>query len=303
MSLSLQAPCIDQLHLYVGREIVSQVRISDVYSVPDANSAFMTEFEIDDASGFIRGKMGPHRITLDRAYSCPFDAFVQGLIVQAGTVLEWQIMRLEPLEPRHVRCASAMLRQRWCPEPARKSLLAMVNFEKSLKGALRTFMREVIQDPEVGENFLTCRASDKHHHSYSGGLLVQSTDLLEQAKAFARQLPPREPLAAEVAQLGYLLHDLGKLRSVGAQERACPDNPLRHPVSTLTILDPHLHALQHNDPDAAAGLRRIFDALATPRDQTLALAQAQVVRPCRATSANVANNRISIIEKRHAQKY
>lgn len=266
MSLTLQAPCIDQLHLHVGREVVSQMRVSKVYSNPDMKGGWITVFEIDDASGFIKGRTEAHPISDVRAYTCPFDALVQGRIVQAGDDLECQIIRVEPLDPRNVLCASALLRQRWCPVPARASLLALVKFEKSLQGSLRTFVREVIQDPEVGENLLTCRASAKHHHSFSGGLLVHSTDLFEQARALATQLLPDEPMAPALTQLGYLLHDLGKLRSVGALERPWPDKLVRHEISTLMILEPFLHELKQKDPDAAAGLLYILDYVATPRE-------------------------------------
>lgn len=75
---------------------------------------------------------------------------------------------------------------------------------------------------------------------------------------------PNDPLAAPMAQLGYLLHDLGKLRSLGERGRPVDPFVLRHETMTVELLAPHLARLDGQDRELGLGLRYVLEYLATP---------------------------------------
>lgn len=146
-------------------------------------------------------------------------------------------------------------------QPAHDRLIA---FEEGLPEPLRGFLRRVLLDPRIGLPLLTCRASNSHHHSIMGGLLIHSTAMLDVAAQVAAAALPRDPLGAPMAQLGFFLHDLGKLRSVGDATRPSDPFVLRHETMTLDLLFPHLAWLDTQDREISLGLRYILEYVATP---------------------------------------
>ncbi|EQD58610.1 metal dependent phosphohydrolase [mine drainage metagenome] len=129
---------------------------------------------------------------------------------------------------------------------------------------LSGFLRSVLLDPAIGLPFLRCRASVSHHHADVGGLLMHSTGLLDQAAELTRTIIPHDAWSPHLAQLGYLLHDLGKLRTVGELRRPRHARVVPHEFVTIELLAPHLRWLEQRDLDLATALRHLFSYLATP---------------------------------------
>lgn len=75
---------------------------------------------------------------------------------------------------------------------------------------LRTFVSDVILQPDVALKFLTCPASLKYHHNYPGGLLDHS---IEVASNFAATKPEKS-IQYDLAVVAGLLHDIGKTRTL-----------------------------------------------------------------------------------------
>lgn len=175
-----------------------------------------------------------------------------------------KLQSLAGLESAAVIRATDLLPRHRCPEAALPAFESLVKLETSLPEPLAGFLREVLLDPVIGIPFLRCRASVRHHHAEIGGLLTHSTELLDVAEAVARFVLPTDVWSPHLAKLGYLLHDLGKLRSVGELRR--PDYALtvRHEVVTIEMMAPHLRWLERRDPRLAVGMRAVFDYLATP---------------------------------------
>lgn len=175
-----------------------------------------------------------------------------------------KVLCLTGLEPEQVACAAALLPHRRCPDAAVGALNRLIAFECELPDPLDGFLRQVLLDPSIGLPLLRCRASVDHHHAYVGGLLVHSTEYLDVAAELARRALPEDSWAPHIARLGCLLHDLGKLRSVGESHRGQYGLVTPHELLTIEILAPHLAWLDRRSPELTAGLRHVLGYVATP---------------------------------------
>lgn len=172
---------------------------------------------------------------------------------------------LTGLQPSQVACAAALLPRRRCPDAAIEGLHSLIALECDLPDPLDGFLRQVLLDPNIGIPLLRCRASVDHHHAHVGGLLMHCTEYLDLAAEHARKALPEDSWAPHIARLGYLLHDIGKLRSVGEFRRGKYGLVTPHEMFTIEILAPHLAWLDRRSPDLAAGLRHVLGYVATPR--------------------------------------
>ncbi len=88
--------------------------------------------------------------------------------------------------------------------------------------------------------------------------------MLDLAQEITRRIIPDDNWSSYLAQLGYLLHDLGKLQSVGELRRPRYGLVVPHEVMTIEMLTPHLRSLEQRAPDLAVALRHLFAHMATP---------------------------------------
>lgn len=168
------------------------------------------------------------------------------------------------LEPHEVENAATLLPAETCPVIARPALAKLADFVGALEPAvLRAFLNRVLLDPRVSDSLTTCKGSQTHHHRQVGGLLVHSIEVMEIAGNMAgSQLNPVE---RAITQVAALLHDLGKLRTVGSGVvRPVHYLVTSHEAQTGRILDPHLEWLRARAPDIATGLDYTLDFLARP---------------------------------------
>ncbi|WP_281783335.1 hypothetical protein [Sinimarinibacterium flocculans] len=265
MSELLLSPCIHELVEHSGKEIVAQFRISGCQAWSRSHHQRGAKLLLEDASGVTAAAV-PARFVAELMQGQPEFVLVSADVVMFDGRPLLNVNSLEVLQPAELFSGAALLPYRRCPAVARQALAELIAFEQSLPDALQHFLRDVLADSRIGLPLLDCRASVSHHHSFQGGLLVHSMQLLGEAGRLASTALPNEPLAAPVTQLGYLLHDLGKIRSVGTAQRPWPGNDIQHEVSTLMLLDPHLQTLHARDPAAAAALAYILGYVATPRE-------------------------------------
>lgn len=195
---------------------------------------------------------------------------------------------IRELAPQEVGNAAAMLPHDRCPPRARVALGRLVDFVQHLEPEpLRGFMNQVFLDPQIACEFITCKGSQRHHHSEPGGLLVHSIEVMDIATGMAgRRLDALELAITEVAAV---LHDLGKLRAVGSGSvRPIHHLLASHEIQTLRMLDPHIEWLRARAPDIAAGLDYTLGFLAQPaplRGQAKFLAGDLVVAADRMSAA------------------
>ncbi len=219
---------------------------------------------LEDVTGRITAFSWPERRPYVRLPPVPSAVAVQARVQIFDGKVQFKLHSLEAIAADQVDLAAALLPRRRCPEAAHAALDRLVALERDLPVPLNGFLRKVLLDPEIGIPFLRCRASVRHHHAYPGGLLVHSTEQLELAASIVRVVLPEDVWAPHVARLGYLLHDIGKVRSVGETRRAEHGLVLRHETIGSDLLAPHLRWLEHRDGELAIALRYVFEHLALP---------------------------------------
>lgn len=223
------------------------------------------QLTLEDATGRVTGFVWPEA----RPYvACPAN-LPAPVTVRAGVQCyhdqpQLRIHSLAGLSNSEVSSATALLPRLRCPEGARPALDRLAQLERELPSPLDGFLRGVLLDPQVTLPFLTCRASVNHHHSSQGGLLVHSTAMLDAVRDQTRQALPDDEWAPYLCQLGYLLHDLGKVRSVGTIRRPQYALVVPHEQLTLYLLGPHLRWLELRNNELALGLLYVLTYLARP---------------------------------------
>jgi len=220
---------------------------------------------LEDADGRMTGCIWPEHRHMTELPSLHSVVSVTGSVVPLGDRPHLSIERLKPATVDDITYATDLLPRQRCPEKALAALDALAAFERTLPAPLAGFLKRVLLDPAIGLPFLRCRASVSHHHAFVGGLLAHSTQLLDTAAVLARTVLPDDPTAPAMTQLGLLLHDLGKLRTVGETRRPHGALVVPHEFITTELLVPHLRWLEHQNPALALGLRYLLSYLATPK--------------------------------------
>lgn len=141
------------------------------------------------------------------------------------------------------------------------------DLEDELPEPLRLFLGRVLLDPSIGPGFKTCRASAAHHHSNVGGLLEHSFDNLDMIGTIVQRTLPRDTLSVGIAKVAYVVHDIGKLWTVGTKKRPWMHKAMAHEHANLLMLAPHLAWLSEVFPEAWLGLTSILSYLAIPAPQ------------------------------------
>lgn len=169
------------------------------------------------------------------------------------------------IEDVEVINAAQLLPRSACPECALSALRSVAELVDSLSSPnLRRFLNRVLLDGRIGRPLLTCRASQTHHHADPGGLLVHSVEVMESCTT-SLACSKMSALELDITRIAALLHDIGKVRTVGSgRVRPVHCKLVRHETQTNRLLEPHLEWLRTRDPSAAAGLDYIFDFLAQP---------------------------------------
>lgn len=219
---------------------------------------------LEDATGRATGFVWPEsRGTVDLPPLFTPVSTLSGIQLFDGKP-QLRVQCLSADSPDGVIQATKLLPRRRCPTPVQVAFDRLTKLECALPAPLKEYLRRALLDPAIGMPFLRCRASVNHHHAYPGGLLVHSTESLDLIERAARLVLPFDPYAPHLAQLGYLFHDLGKLRSVGESMHPAYGLAVRHELMTIELLAPHLGWLEQQSLELAVGLRSVFDYLATP---------------------------------------
>lgn len=176
---------------------------------------------------------------------------------------------LQPLSEDLVDNGAALLPREQCPELARAALDRLVALNDTLEPPpLRDFLTRVLLDPAIGIPFMRARAAPQYHHAYPGGLLVHSTEMLTLAAKLAKRAEPSFPLASGIIQLGYLLHDLGKVDTTCESGFRLLGALVPHADQSLMRIGQHISWLSTKWPEGAAWLSAILSYCAKkPKDR------------------------------------
>jgi len=119
---------------------------------------------------------------------------------------------------------------------------------------LREFILNVLRNDSMALPFISLPASQKHHHSYAGGLLEHSLECAEFVIRATGCMHEHDELAACAA----LLHDIGKTKTLNRTSRNLIGALLGHDLLTLELLAQPLAQLDHVWPDGATALRYLL---------------------------------------------
>ncbi|MHB8385269.1 MAG: hypothetical protein ACYDDA_15430 [Acidiferrobacteraceae bacterium] len=247
-----------RLRAHAGQTITGQYRLTAATDVSAATPRL--QLTLADATGSVLGFVWPeHR---EHVQIPPVGRPVQ---VEASVRFhegrpQLCITRLSGLDADQVAVASDVI----CAPSQKRTHDLLRSLELSLPQPLRGFLVRVLLDPAIGSPFLACRASGQHHHPEQGGLMVHSLENLDLIGATVRRTLPDDPVSVAIAQIGYLLHDVGKIRTVGASARPALHHVVRHETHSLLLLAPHLEWLRSQSAEVHAALAYVLEYLATP---------------------------------------
>lgn len=250
-----------------GQIITGQYRVVSRQLSALLNGEQALRLDLADASGAMMAFMSPFRSASGNGIRDLDVVEVSGRMDRIGTRCLMYVQQLRIVPPGQTHHGAWMLPWNLCPPEARHALAELVALEDSTFAPLGEFLKRVLADPQIGIPLLRCRASQNHHHAYPGGLLVHSTNMINLAAESARVTLPQDPLAPDVARIAYLLHDIGKIRTVGENQRPVNADVVRHGTQNLLVLAGHLEWLGRQSPELAAALQYIFEYLATPSAQ------------------------------------
>ncbi|MBN1786943.1 MAG: hypothetical protein JW806_00945 [Sedimentisphaerales bacterium] len=112
---------------------------------------------------------------------------------------------------------------------------------------VKALVNEFIIDRELMQKFYTAPAATQYHHSYIGGLLEHTHNMLNVAKAV---LPFYPKLQADLVLAGIFLHDMGKTTELSydmAFSYTDSGQLLGHIVQTTFIVNEKVEKLRQNN--------------------------------------------------------
>lgn len=278
------SPRIDAPGASAPRHVAPGQIVEDTYLLAGVEKRFgershYLKLSLMNADGAIVGILWPEQMRHIRCPAVDTPVRVRGTKNLFNGSMQLRIEGMVALSTDQVPAATTLLPRQHCGEKVHAALDRLAELERSLPCPLQGFLKQVLLDPRIFPDLLTCRASVNHHHAFPGGLLVHSTGLLDVAADLTRHRVPNCPWSPYLAQLGFLLHDLGKIRSVGQTRRPPFPFAMRHELITIELLAPHLAWLERQDMLLAAGMRSLLDYVAEPhsRRREAPLAAAEVV--------------------------
>jgi len=149
--------------------------------------------------------------------------------------------------------ATRFIPQSMCARPDCLPRLVAVTDQLS-HPALKSFLSSIFLDLKLVERFLTVPASQRHHHSYPGGLFVHSIECAEIVHA-SYPVPGWEK---ELGIVAALLHDIAKTRTMTATKKTTLGYVVDHDLLTLETLATHLSKIDTSWPDGATALRYLL---------------------------------------------
>lgn len=241
-----------------GEAVSGQYLLSAAADVASATPRL--QLTLSDATGSVLGFVWPENRHQVRLPPIGLPVGVEATVRSHEGRPQLCITRLEGLEPDHVELAADII----CAPGQDHIHQLLRELELSLPQPLRGFLARVLLDPGIGSSFLACRASGRHHHAGKGGLVAHSLENLDLIATTVRRTLPEDPVSVAIAQLGYLLHDVGKIRTVGTSKRPELHHVVRHETHNLLLLAPHLDWLRMQAADIYAGLSYVMEYVATP---------------------------------------
>jgi len=249
---------IAQLQEHTGATITGQYRLTGATDVSAATPRL--QLTLGDATGSVLGFVWPEHREHVQLPPVGRPVEVEASVRRHEGRPQLCITRLDGIGPDQVDVAADVV----CAPGQERTHGLLRALELSLPQPLRGFLARVLLDPEIGSPFLACRASCRHHHAGHGGLVAHSLENIDLIGTTVKRTLPDDPVSMAIAQIGYFVHDIGKIRTVGASVRPALSHVVRHETHNLLLLAPHLEWLRSRAVEVHAGLCYVLEYLATP---------------------------------------
>ncbi len=213
--------------------------------------------ELADASGAIRAYAWPERVGELALLPDWSVVRVEARSRQFGGVTLCDLIALETSGATPLTGILRLLPAPLCPVPGLLGPLSRI-VEGIDSHALRDFVLRVLAEDRIALPLLSAPASIRYHHGHPGGLLEHSLEVAEIV-----QLLPLAEAQRDIAIVGALLHDLGKIWTLDHRlRRTSMGNLVAHEHLVLEICAPALASLDGDWPDAGLALRHLWSCLA-----------------------------------------
>jgi hypothetical protein len=123
---------------------------------------------------------------------------------------------------------------------------------------LKRFMNDVLSLTDYMKTFVSLPASKRHHHSFPGGLLSHSIECALLTYQTVRSLSSVSENEAQVAMVSALLHDFGKIKTLGMENHTSIGRLIDHEQLTLMLLAVPLNELSGRWPQGADTLQYLL---------------------------------------------
>lgn len=183
------------------------------------------------------------------------------------------------VSPSHIRNGASLLPLPLVPVRARESMQWLIDFIETLANEpLRAFLTDIFLDEGISHRFIRSRASANYHSAHPGGLLMHSVEVAKLAGQWA-DLLGESALSKAVTQVGGLLHDFGKIETVGACNPR-PMNPayFQHEHMTIHLLAPHISKLKKSSIEEGLIMMHLLSRFAAPKSMGSQLMAEELIR-------------------------
>lgn len=183
------------------------------------------------------------------------------------------------VSPSHIHNGAALLPLPLVPVRAREAMSWLMNYIDGLPNEFyRSFLTGILLDPTLGSRFIRSRASANYHSAYPGGLLVHSVEVAKLSGTWARDMGESE-FSIAVTQVGALLHDFGKIDTVG-EKNPRPMSPelYKHEHQTIHLLAPHITKLHEAASIEGKVMMHLMSRLASPSNIRCPLMAEELIR-------------------------
>jgi len=120
--------------------------------------------------------------------------------------------------------------------------------------ALKSMLFNIFLDMEIAIPFMSVPGSLKHHHNEPGGLMKHSIECAQ----IASNIELLDDEQRDLAIVGALLHDIGKIRVFNDMTRTSLGYLVDHQALTLEVCARQIASLEQAWPDGAFSLRHVL---------------------------------------------
>lgn len=254
------------LSSHIGQDVMLQCRLIGLQRRTSQFGKPYLQLKVSDSQGSAKALVWSgdplfhHIERLDSSHLAAIELI--GRVVRLDQHIFLKAQDLSLVSASHVVNGALLLPKMMVPVLAHDAHEWLVNFiERMPSETLRAFLTGMLLDPAIGFRFIRCRASENNHHRYPGGLLVHCVQMARIIEGIGHEL---ELTQSEIliSQVGAILHDLGKIQTVGDKNpRPMPPKLFRHEVLSLVLVAPHLKKLSDVAPVEGWLLTHILDRL------------------------------------------